>query len=267
VKRLCAVQFLLLFIPFAQAADVAAGKAKVASVCAACHGAEGVSVSDTIPNLAGQRAAYLETQLKALKDGSRKNPIMNAMAAQLAPDEIANVAAYFSSLPGAPPGGTKSAFLPNLAKTHVTFPENYRATFTRYHGMNFPARKEVRYFLANPVALQAARDGKPLPAGSMLLAEIYAAKADADGKPIVGDDNLFVPEKLTGYAVMQSGEGWGSGIPEMLRNENWNYAVFTVDKQHRPTVNQAECLACHKPLDKVSYTFTLKELTAAAARK
>jgi len=49
----------------------------------------------------------------------------------------------------------------------------------------------------------------------------------------------------------------------MLRNDDWNYAVFTTDKQHRAGVNQAECLACHKPLDKVSYTFTLKELAAA----
>jgi hypothetical protein len=31
-------------------------------------------------------------------------------------------------------------------------------------------------------------------------------------------------------------------------------------------VNQAECLGCHKPLDKVSYTFTLKELSQAASR-
>ncbi len=37
-------------------------------------------------------------------------------------------------------------------------------------------------------------------------------------------------------------------------------------KQHRPGVNQAECLACHKPLDKVSYTFTLKELTTVAKK-
>jgi hypothetical protein len=49
----------------------------------------------------------------------------------------------------------------------------------------------------------------------------------------------------------------------MLRNEEWNYAVFTLDKKHRPGVNHAECLACHKPLDKASYTFTLKELSAA----
>jgi hypothetical protein len=49
----------------------------------------------------------------------------------------------------------------------------------------------------------------------------------------------------------------------MLRNEDWNYAIFTADKKHRPGVNQAECFACHKPLDKASYTFTLKELAAA----
>jgi hypothetical protein len=59
--------------------------------------------------------------------------------------------------------------------------------------------------------------------------------------------------------------GWGKDIPEMLRNEDWNYAAFQTTKQPRP-INQAECLACHKPLDKVSFTFTLDQLTAAARR-
>ena len=53
----------------------------------------------------------------------------------------------------------------------------------------------------------------------------------------------------------------------MLRNEDWNYAIFTLDKKHRAGVNQAECLACHKPFDKVSYTFTLKQLTEVAKAK
>ena len=53
------VPMLALFAmaPVAHAADVEAGKSKVASVCAACHGANGVSVSDAIPNLAGQKPA------------------------------------------------------------------------------------------------------------------------------------------------------------------------------------------------------------------
>jgi hypothetical protein len=62
---------------------------------------------------------------------------------------------------------------------------------------------------------------------------------------------------------MASGAGWGADIPEMLRNGNWHYTVFTLDKKPRPGVNQAECLACHKPLDGASYVFTLKELAAA----
>src|SRR3989442_8360987 len=117
MKKVLGFSVVLAVAPVCQGADIEAGKTKVATVCAACHGAEGVSVSDTIPNLAGQRAAYLEAQLKALKDGSRKNPIMNAMAGQLSVDEIGNVAAYFASLPGAP-SGAKSQFLPHLAKTH-----------------------------------------------------------------------------------------------------------------------------------------------------
>ena len=71
----------LLFPGLALAqADATAGRAKVEAACAACHGANGVSVSDTIPNLAGQKAAYLEAQLRALKSGARRNAVMNAIA-------------------------------------------------------------------------------------------------------------------------------------------------------------------------------------------
>jgi cytochrome c553 len=259
VKKALVLSIVLSIAPVAQAADVEAGKAKVASVCAACHGATGVSVSDAIPNLAAQRAGYIEAQLKALKDGTRKNPLMNAIAAQLSAEDMANVAAYFASLPGATTGA-KSAFLPNVAKTSVTFPEGYKDTFTKYHTINFPATKQVRYYYANKAAVAAAKAGKPLPDGSVLFAEVYAAKLDADGKPVMGGDGFYVTDKLLFYTAMASGAGWGKEIPEMLRNGDWNYAVFTTDKQHRPGVNQAECLACHKPLDNTSYTFTLKQL-------
>ena len=119
--------FMALLCTALQAADLEAGKAKVQAVCAACHGANGVSVADAIPNLAGQRVAYLEAQLKALKDGSRKNPIMNAMAAQLGNEDIANVAAFFGSLPA---GSGKSDFLAAVNKTRMVFPDGYRSSCT-----------------------------------------------------------------------------------------------------------------------------------------
>lgn len=81
----------------AVAGDVAAGKAKSA-VCAGCHGPAGVSANPLWPNLAGQKDAYLVKQLKALRDGTRTDPMMSAMAKPLSDDDIANLAAYFSSL-------------------------------------------------------------------------------------------------------------------------------------------------------------------------
>ena len=101
MRTLIGVAAVLVIPVAATAADIEAGKAKVQTVCAACHGGNGVSVSDSIPNLAAQKAAYIESQLKALKEGSRKNQIMSAIAAQLSSDDIANVAAYLASQPGA----------------------------------------------------------------------------------------------------------------------------------------------------------------------
>ena len=216
-------------------------------------------------------AAYLEAQLKALKDGSRKNALMNAIAPQLNNDDIANVAAYSSSLPGSTgsPGtaSAKSELLPGLIKTGVSFPEGYQGSYTKYHTLNFPATRQVRYYFATPAAVQAARAGKTLPDGSVLFAEVHSAKLDADKKPITGSDGFFVPDQLLFYTAMARDAGWGKEITDMLRNEEWNYAIFTTAKQHRAGVNQAECLACHKPLDKTSYTFTIEQLTAVAKSK
>jgi cytochrome c553 len=243
-------------------ADLAAGKAKVESVCAACHGANGISVADNIPNLAGQRVAYLEAQLRALKSGTRKNPVMGAIAAQLGNDEITNVAAYFNSLQTAP-ATDKSAQLPALVKTNVAFPENYKSTFTMYQTVNRTDINQVRYLWANPVALQAARDGKPMPPGSVLVLEQHAAKLDADRKPVTGSDGFYVADRFVGYTVMGSGAGWGDAFPEMLRNGDWNYAAFAPDMKAR-SINQAECLACHKPLDKTSFVFSLEPMAKVA---
>jgi len=243
--------------------DLAAGKARVEAVCAACHGANGVSVADNIPNLAGQRVAYLEAQLRALKSGVRKNPVMGPMAAQLSSDDIVNVAAYFGSLP---PGyaGTKSDPLPALAKTRVVFPENYKATFTMYQTVNRTDINQVRYLWANPVAVQAAREGRPMPAGALFVLEQHAARLDGERKPLTGGDGHYISDRLLAFTVMGTGTGWGDAFPEMLRNGDWNYAVFGPDMKQRAGVNQAECLACHKPLDKSSFLFSLEPLAKVA---
>ena len=84
----------------AVAGDAAAGKAKSA-VCAACHGANGISALPNYPNLAGQKEQYIIDQLNQFKSGKRTSGMANIMAPMAAPltdADIANLAAYYSSL-------------------------------------------------------------------------------------------------------------------------------------------------------------------------
>ncbi|MBI5462968.1 MAG: cytochrome c [Gammaproteobacteria bacterium] len=92
-----AVSVAVLVSGAAVAGDAAAGKAKSAT-CAGCHGAAGVSANPLWPNLAGQKEGYIAKQLKALRDGTRTDPMMSPMAKPLTDDDIANLAAYFSGL-------------------------------------------------------------------------------------------------------------------------------------------------------------------------
>ena len=81
----------------AQRGDAEAGKAK-AVLCAACHGAEGISHNLPGPSLAGQNEGYLVKSLDAFRAGTRANPMMSGMAKTLSDADIRNAAAYFSGL-------------------------------------------------------------------------------------------------------------------------------------------------------------------------
>lgn len=82
----------------ASAADIAAGKAR-STQCAACHGANGIAVAPDAPNLAGQNETYLAAQLTAFHNGTRQNETMSLVAKSLSDADIANLAAYYHSLP------------------------------------------------------------------------------------------------------------------------------------------------------------------------
>lgn len=82
----------------ANAADPAAGQKQYEATCAACHGAQGISIAPIYPNLAGQKDEYLVSQMKAFRDASRKNAIMEPMAKGLTDTDIVNIAAYVSTL-------------------------------------------------------------------------------------------------------------------------------------------------------------------------
>lgn len=79
--------------------DPVIGKTK-ATPCAACHGEDGKGIAPMYPVLAGQHPDYLAHALEQYRNGERKNAIMAGFATALSDDDIADLAAWFGSLPG-----------------------------------------------------------------------------------------------------------------------------------------------------------------------
>lgn len=71
--------------------------ARLANACTSCHGLEGRSVGAT-PVLAGQAEQDLLAKLEAFKQGTAEATIMNRLARGYTDDELAALAAYFSSV-------------------------------------------------------------------------------------------------------------------------------------------------------------------------
>lgn len=80
----------------AQEGDAEAGQAK-ATICIACHGADGNSINPIWPSLAGQHPAYVIRQLEAYNDGERTDPGMQTYAGMLSEQDMRDLAAFFAA--------------------------------------------------------------------------------------------------------------------------------------------------------------------------
>jgi cytochrome c553 len=87
---------------YATPMDVAEGKRLAEMDCVQCHGPVGISASPDIPQLAGQRPAYLYQALKTYQAGGRGDTLMNDPVKFLSDDALVKVSAYYASLDPAP---------------------------------------------------------------------------------------------------------------------------------------------------------------------
>lgn len=92
-----ATAILLAFVSLQGLAegDASAGQAKSA-ICAACHGADGNSMVPNWPTLAGQHEQYLVRQVSLIQSGARPVPEMIGIVTSLSPQDIADIAAWYS---------------------------------------------------------------------------------------------------------------------------------------------------------------------------
>jgi cytochrome c553 len=94
--KLLALALVAAILPCSALADITAGLKKSAS-CTTCHGNDGNSAAAAYPNLAGQTAEYLVKQMMDLKEGRRPNQIMSTMIQIMTPEDIRDLADYFSA--------------------------------------------------------------------------------------------------------------------------------------------------------------------------
>ena len=86
--------------PAALKGDAARGKG-LTYTCRGCHGLTGYKnayPSYRVPKLGGQSETYLNNALKEYRGGKRKHPTMQAQAESFSEQDIADIAAYLSSI-------------------------------------------------------------------------------------------------------------------------------------------------------------------------
>ena len=103
MKTVIALATTLAIMPvWAQSGDPGKGK-EAAVVCQACHmengGGKDNGDIESWPRLAGLPAAYLAKQMRDFRNGNRQAPSMAPFANMLTDEQIANVSAYYASLP------------------------------------------------------------------------------------------------------------------------------------------------------------------------
>ncbi|OQW58973.1 MAG: hypothetical protein A4S14_19315 [Proteobacteria bacterium SG_bin9] len=103
----------------------------------------------------------------------------------------------------------------------VAYPEGFDAKDkgALYSIVDRYDNKQYRELWASPPSVvQLAREGKPIPSGTVLTLVQYKAQLDAAGNPQKDANGRFIKGDLVAYTVMEKRDGWGTEYPADLRN-------------------------------------------------
>ena len=143
---------------------------------------------------------------------------------------------------------------PAAWKDHVLY-----STVDRYD-----VKQYRELYASTPAAVQAMKDGKALPDGTVLTLVQYKAEVDAAGAPVKDAKGRFTKGDIIAFTVMEKRVGWGTEYPPELRNGDWEYAVFNPAGVLNEKANYKGCFECHKPHEKQDFVISLAALRGEA---
>ena len=144
----------------------------------------------------------------------------------------------------------------------VAFPADYATTFTHYESVDRQNGTQVMRLYANDIAMQGPGEDGRLADGAIIVGEVYPALKDDDGNVIVSELGRFIASDLAAVAVMEKQDGWGDAFPDELKNDDWDFNIFTATGESRDA-NLDDCRACHSPLDDRDHVFSFQHLPMA----
>ena len=147
----------------------------------------------------------------------------------------------------------------------IAFPAGWEK-FVLYNVVDRYDNKQYRELYASTQeAVDAAKAGKPLPNGTVLVLAQYKAQVDAQGNPVKDAKGRFVKGDPIALTVMEKRAGWGTEYPDDLRNGEWEYAAFSLDGKLNTQANYKACFQCHKPHEKLDFVISYSSIAGQMA--
>jgi len=147
----------------------------------------------------------------------------------------------------------------------IAFPAGWQK-FVLYNTVDRYDNKQYReLYASSQEAVDAAKSGKPLPNGTVLVLAQYKAQVDAQGNPMKDAKGRFMKGDPIALTVMEKRAGWGAEYPDDLRNGEWEYAAFSLDGKLNTQANYKACFQCHKPHEKLDFVISYSSIAGQVA--
>jgi Cytochrome P460 len=139
----------------------------------------------------------------------------------------------------------------------VKFPEKY-AEGVHYATVDRGNRRQEMF--TSRAAIDAVKNGQPIPSGTVITLVDYLAKLDGRGNPLRDASCGLIKGEISRYVVMEKRTGWGAEYPPELRNGKWEFQAFNADRSVNQNENLNRCFSCHKLRERQDFVFTFDQM-------